>query len=133
LARRAAAMGLGGRVRCLGHVERGELAALFRGALLFLYPTLYEGFGLPVLEAMACGVPVVAGDIPAVREVAGDAVERVNPRDVVALANTVRRLLDQAEHRRELAARGRARARLFSWQRAADATLSVYRAVAAEA
>jgi len=133
LARRAAAMGLGGRVRCLGYVERRELAALFRGAALFLYPTLYEGFGLPVLEAMACGVPVVAGDIPAVREVAGDAVERVNPRDVVELASAVRRLLDQGEHRRELAERGRARAREFSWQRAADATLSVYRAVAAEA
>jgi alpha-1,3-rhamnosyl/mannosyltransferase len=133
LARRAAAMGLGGRVRCLGHVERRELAALFRGAVLFLYPTLYEGFGLPVLEAMACGVPVVAGDIPAVREVAQDAVERVNPRDVVELASAVRRLLDQTEHRHELAERGRARAREFSWQRAADATLSVYRSVAAEA
>jgi alpha-1,3-rhamnosyl/mannosyltransferase len=133
LARRAAAMGLGGRVRCLGHVERGELAALFRGATLFVYPTLYEGFGLPVLEAMACGAPVVAGDIPAVREVAQDAVERVNPRDVVALATVVRRLLDQGEHRRDLAERGRSRAREFSWPRAADATLAVYRAVAAEA
>ncbi|HVN76573.1 MAG TPA: glycosyltransferase family 1 protein [Thermoanaerobaculaceae bacterium] len=129
LARRAQAMGLAGKVRCLGHVERAELAALFRGANAFIYPTLYEGFGLPVLEAMACGVPVVAGDIQAVREVAGDAVLRVNPRDIVELAGAVRRLLGHAELRHELQARGRARAREYSWARAAEATLAVYRSV----
>jgi glycosyltransferase involved in cell wall biosynthesis len=129
LARRVRVMGLGGAVRCLGHVERRELAAVFRGATAFLYPTLYEGFGLPVLEAMACGVPVVAGDVPAVREVAGDAIIRVNPRDVVELAAAVRRLLAQPELQRELRARGRARAVEFSWRRAAEATLDVYRTV----
>ncbi len=132
-ARRAADMGLAGRVRCLGHVLREELAALCHGAELFVYPTLYEGFGLPVLEAMACGVPVVAGDVAAVREVAGDAVARVNPRDVLELAATVRRLLDQPELRTELGARGRARAATFRWRRASDATLAAYRRVAAEA
>jgi len=129
LARRAQAMGLAGKVRCLGHVERSELAALFRGASAFIYPTLYEGFGLPVLEAMACGVPVVAGDIQVVREVAGDAVLRVNPRDIVELAAAVRRLLTQAELRHELQARGRARAREYSWAKAAESTLAVYRSV----
>jgi alpha-1,3-rhamnosyl/mannosyltransferase len=132
LAARARAMGLAERVRCLGHVERGELAALFRGAAAFVYPTLYEGFGLPVLEAMACGVPVVAGDIPAVREVAGDSVVRVNPRDVVELVAAVRRLLEQPELQHQLRERGRARALDFSWRRAAEATLDVYRAVREE-
>jgi len=129
LARRAQAMGLAGKVRCLGHVERAELAALFRGAVAFVYPTLYEGFGLPVLEAMACGVPVVAGDIQAVQEVAGDAVLRVNPRDIVELAGAVRRILGHADLRRELCARGLARAREYSWAKAAEATLAVYRSV----
>ena len=132
LAARARAIGLAERVRCLGYVERGELAALFRGATAFVYPTLYEGFGLPVLEAMACGVPVVAGDIPAIREVAGDAVMRVNPRDVVELVATVRRLLEQPELQGLLRERGRARALDFSWRRAAEATLEVYRSVREE-
>jgi glycosyltransferase involved in cell wall biosynthesis len=132
LARRAEGMGLAGRVRCLGHVERTQLAALFRGASVFIYPTLYEGFGLPVLEAMACGVPVVAGDIAAVREVAGDAVLRVNPRDVVELAGTVRRVLAHGELRGELRQRGLARAQAFPWRRAAEATLAVYGSVREE-
>jgi alpha-1,3-rhamnosyl/mannosyltransferase len=132
LARRARAMGLTGKVHCLGHVERNELAALFRGASAFVYPTLYEGFGLPVLEAMACGVPVVAGDIQAVREVAGDAVLRVNPRDIVELAGAVRRLLTQADLCGELCARGRARAKEYSWEKAAKATWAVYRSVMEE-
>ena len=129
LARRVRAMGLGGAVRCLGHMERRELAAVFRGATLFVYPTLYEGFGLPVVEAMACGVPVVAGDVPAVREVAGDAAVRVNPRDVVELVAAVRHLLEQPEQQEQLRVRGRARAGEFSWRRAAEATLDVYRTV----
>jgi glycosyltransferase involved in cell wall biosynthesis len=130
MARRSRAMGLGDRVRCIGHVEREELAALYRGASAFVYPTLYEGFGLPILEAMACGVPVVAGDAPAVREVAQDAVVRVNPRDVVELAAAIRRVLEQPELRAQLAAAGRARAHEYSWQRAAAATLAAYHAAA---
>lgn len=133
LALRAATMGLGGSVICLGYVEQRELAALYRGATLFVYPTLYEGFGLPVLEAMACGAPVLAGDIEAVREVAGDAVVAVNPRDLVEVANTVRRLLDRPELLVKLRSRGRARAREFSWERAARATVGAYQAVRGEA
>jgi len=129
---RAGAMGLSGRVICLGHVSRTELAALFHRATAFVYPTLYEGFGLPVLEAMACGVPVVAGDVAAVREVTGEAVLRVNPRDVVELAAAMRKVLGQPEMRASLGARGRRRAEAFRWHKAAEATLAVYRAVQAE-
>jgi glycosyltransferase involved in cell wall biosynthesis len=129
LAQRARSMGLGDRVRCLGHLERCELAALFRGAALFVYPTLYEGFGLPVLEAMACGAPVVAGDVAAIREVAGDGVVRVNPRDVVELANAIRYVLDKPDLQGDLRQRGRASAARYHWRRTAEATLAVYRAV----
>jgi alpha-1,3-rhamnosyl/mannosyltransferase len=133
LAQRAAAMGLADRVRCLGHLELGELAALFRGASVFVYPTLYEGFGLPVLEAMACGVPVVAGDVAAIREVAGDGVLRVNPRDVVELAAALRRLIEQPDLCGQLSARGRESASRYHWRQAAEATLAEYRAVQLEA
>jgi glycosyltransferase involved in cell wall biosynthesis len=133
LAKRAAGMGLADRVRCLGHLERRELAALFRGASVFVYPTLYEGFGLPVLEAMACGVPVVAGDVAAVREVAGEGVVRVNPRDVVELANALRRLCEQPDVCAQLSARGREAASRYRWRQAAEATLAEYRAVQLEA
>ena len=133
LARRAQGMGLGDRVRCLGHLERRELAALFRGAAVFVYPTLYEGFGLPVLEAMACGAPVVAGDVAAVREVAGDSVLRVNPRDVVELAAALRRLTEQPELCGQLREKGRETAARYHWRQAAEATLAEYRAVQLEA
>lgn len=133
LAARARAMGLGSQVRCLGHLERRDLAALYRGATVFVYPTLYEGFGLPVLEAMACGVPVVAGDVPAVREIAEDALVRVNPRDLEGLAAAIRRVLERQELRQRLVEQGRATARRYGWRRAAEATLSVYRAVQEEA
>lgn len=130
---RAQAMGLGDRVRCLGHVEQDDLVALYRGAMAFVYPTLYEGFGLPVLEAMASGLPVVAGDVAAVREVAGDDAVRVNPRDVVAIAAAIRRVLDHPQLRASLAERGRRTAARYRWRQAAEATLAVYRAVQEEA
>ncbi len=133
LAARARSMGLGTRVRCLGHLERRELAALYRGATLFVYPTLYEGFGLPVLEAMGCGVPVVAGDVPALREVAEEGVVRVNPRDVEAIAGAMSRLLERPELRARLSERGRRTAGQYGWRRAAEATLAAYRAVQQEA
>jgi len=132
-ASRAQAMGLGERVRCLGHLERRQLAALYRSATVFVYPTLYEGFGLPVLEAMACGVPVVAGNVAAVREIAGDAAIRVNPRDLVELSSAMRRVLSQPELRKSLRQKGREVASEYRWRRAAEATLAVYRAVQEEA
>jgi glycosyltransferase involved in cell wall biosynthesis len=132
IAGRARAMGLGDRVRCLGHLEQRRLAAVFRGATVFIYPTLYEGFGLPVLEAMACGVPVVAGNVAAVREIAGDAVVRVNPRDLMELSAALRRLLNHPEVREQLARQGRETARGYRWRKSAEATLAVYRAVQEE-
>ena len=104
-----------------GYVTQPELVELYRGAACLVQPSRYEGFGLPVLEAMACGTPVVALDEPALREVAGDAAVFV---DEAGLADGVRRALAERER---LVAAGLARAALFSWRAAAERTLAVYR------
>lgn len=127
IAGRVKAMGMEARVCCLGHLPLPALVAVYRGASAFLAPSLYEGFGLTVAEAMACGVPVVAGDAPAIREVAGDAVIRVNPRDVVALAAALRRVLQTPSLVAQLQERGRERTAHLTWQRAGEATLAVFR------
>lgn len=109
-----------------------ELAELYRRADLFLFPSLYEGFGLPVLEAMASGAPVVASRTSSLPEVAGDAALLVDPGDADAIAAAVGQVLaDRALHGR-LRAAGLARARQFTWQAAARQTLAVYRSVAAQ-
>jgi glycosyltransferase involved in cell wall biosynthesis len=115
------------RVRRLHTVPTEDLPALYRGAQLFAYPSLYEGFGLPVLEALACGAPVVTSTASSLPEVAGDAALLVDPRDEAALADALSRLLDDDGLRRELAARGPARAAPFTWTRCAAETLAVYR------
>jgi glycosyltransferase involved in cell wall biosynthesis len=108
----------------VGEVPDAELAALYRGARCVLYPSLYEGFGLPVLEAMACGTPVVTSRDTAMEEVAGGAAVLVDPLDVSALADA----LAQAHARRdELVPRGLERARQFTWGRAADAVEALWR------
>jgi len=117
-------LGLEQRVELAGHVEREELAALYRGAACLVFPSRYEGFGLPVLEAMASGTPVVAVRATSVPEVAGDAAVLVEPGDPAALARGVEQAL--AEHDR-LAAAGLERARQFSWRETARRTLEVYR------
>lgn len=132
LAARAAAMGLGERVRFLGFLPRPALRAVYRGALAFVCPSLYEGFGLPVLEAAACGVPIMASDIPVVREVLGEAVLKVNPRDVVEQAQAMHRLLEDGDLRKRLATAARARAEAFRWEKTARETLGVYRRVLGE-
>ena len=118
----------GARVRWLGRLPDEEVAALYRGALCFAYPSLYEGFGIPVLEAMRCGAPVVTSARSAMEEVAGDAAELVDPLDPAAIADGIRRAI---ERRAELRAAGLERAQLFSWHAAASATADVYREVAA--
>jgi glycosyltransferase involved in cell wall biosynthesis len=123
-------LGLGERVRFLGYVPDADLPALYSGAEAFAFPSLYEGFGLPVLEAMACGTPVVTSDGSALAEVAGDAALLVDPRDTDALARALERLLADEALRAELRARGLERAGDFSWERAARETLAVYHAVA---
>jgi glycosyltransferase involved in cell wall biosynthesis len=106
-----------------GYVEKGELAELYRGAAALVLPSRFEGFGLPVLEAMACGTPVVAAPEPALREVAGDAAVYAEDGDY---AGAVRRALDERER---LSAAGIDRAKLFSWEETARRTAAVYREV----
>jgi len=115
------------RVRRLGPVADADLPALYGGALLFAYPSLYEGFGLPVLEAMACGTPVLTAAVSSLPEVAGDAALLVDPRDEAAIAAGLVRLLDDAALRADLSARGAARAARFTWEACAERTLQVYR------
>ncbi len=112
--------------RHLGWVEPRDAVALIAGAALFVYPSLYEGFGLPVLEAFACGTPVLTSLDPAIKEVAGDAAAHVDAVNVEALAAGIVELLDAESRRAELSRRGLARAQQFSWDRTADATLALY-------
>jgi len=115
-----------GSVRFVGLVDEADLPALYSGALFFVFPSLYEGFGLPVLEAMACGTPVACSDIPALREVAGDAALFFDPLDEENIAEVVRRLWKEKGLREEMKARGMERAGRFSWDKTAEATLQVY-------
>jgi len=111
----------------LGQVPDEELAALYRGARCLVYPSLYEGFGIPVLEAMACGTPVVTSAGGATEEVAGGAAVLVDPHDVSAIAAGI----EEADARRdELVRRGLERAREFTWPHVAAATRRVYEQVA---
>jgi glycosyltransferase involved in cell wall biosynthesis len=122
--RLAARLGLENRVEFAGHVEKSALAALYRGAKALVFPSRYEGFGLPVLEAMASGTPVVATSAGAIPEVAGDAAVLVEPGDPVALAGGIERALADRER---LSRAGLERARLYSWTETARHTLAVYR------
>jgi glycosyltransferase involved in cell wall biosynthesis len=118
----------GDGVRWLGRVPDDELARLYRGALCVAYPSLYEGFGLPVLEAMACGAPVVTSAVGATAEVAGDAAVLVDPNDPEAIAAGIEEALAR---RTDLSALGLQRAAAFSWRATAGATAAVYREVVA--
>jgi glycosyltransferase involved in cell wall biosynthesis len=121
-----AQLGLQDSVTILGPVPDSDMAALYSGAVAFVFPSLYEGFGLPVLEAMACGTPVVASNRSSLPEVVGQAGLLIDPFDMDALAAALSRLLLDAELRRELSAQGLIRARHFSWEHAARETLAVY-------
>jgi glycosyltransferase involved in cell wall biosynthesis len=124
-------LGLAERVRFLGYVPDDDLPALYSAATVFAYPSLYEGFGLPVLEAMACGTPVVTSSVSATAEVAGDAALLIDPRDTQALAGAIGHLLSDEALHADLRARGLERAGQFSWERAARETLLLYELVAA--
>jgi alpha-1,3-rhamnosyl/mannosyltransferase len=119
-------LGVGGRVRLVGHVDQPLLPAIYQGASLFLYPTLYEGFGLPVIEAMASGVPVITSNGSALREIAGGHAELVEPLDVNAMAQAIAGLMGDPARRRDLAARGIKRSADFRWRRTAERTRDVY-------
>ena len=121
-------LGLGVRLTILGRVGDGVLAGLYRDATLLCMPSLGEGFGLPVLEAMAAGAPVLASDLPALREVAGAAAEFFPPGDTTALAASLTGLLHDPDRLAELRARGQRRAERFTWEATAEATVVAYRA-----
>jgi len=116
-------------VRILGDLPDADLAEFYNRAAVFVYPSLYEGFGLPVLEAMACGAPVVCSSSSSLPEAGGDAALYADPGDAEAFAKQVARILRDSELRRRMAEAGLRRARLFSWQRAAEQTLAVYLSV----
>lgn len=113
------------RLRHLRGVSDSELRRLYAGAAALVFPSLYEGFGFPLVEAMSCGTPVVASDIPSSREVCGDAAEFFPPRDADACARAILRVQDQ-ERRRSLIHKGIERARQFTWSSCAQETLRVY-------
>ncbi len=122
-------LGLAPAVCFAGYVAGDDVAALYSLADVFVYPSLYEGFGLPVLEAMACGAPVIASNVASLPEVTGDAAVLVAPEDVDAIRDTLARVLTDAALRADLSGRGLARAASFSWDRCARQTAAVYRSV----
>jgi glycosyltransferase involved in cell wall biosynthesis len=134
LRERAESLGVGEDVRLMGWLAEEELEGLWAIAEAFVFPSLYEGFGLPVLEAMARGVPVACSDASSLPEVAGDAALLFDPREVAAIAAALTRLLEDTDLRGRLRALGRERVKLFSWERAARLTLASYaRALSPEA
>jgi glycosyltransferase involved in cell wall biosynthesis len=112
-------------VRHLGHVDDRTLLALYRGALALAFPSLYEGFGLPLLEAMREGLPALVGNRGALPELAGEAALEVDPDSVEAIAGGLQRLVEDADLRESLGAAGRVRARLYTWERTAGTVLGV--------
>lgn len=118
-------------VRFLGFVGKDTLAALYRLATVFAFPSLYEGFGLPPLEAMASGTPVVTSNVSSLPEVVGDAAILVDPREPTAIAHGLRRALLDPALRGQMRERGLERARHYSWARTAETILRIYRETAA--
>ena len=116
----------GGGVRYLGYVPEGDLPGLYGGAAALVYPSYYEGFGLPAAQAMAAGVPVIASNRSCLPEVVGDAGLLVDPASVEELSEAMERVLTRPELARELAAAGRARAARFHWARCAEESLRVF-------
>lgn len=123
------AMARQGWLRYLGYVSSSDLPGLFAGARSFLFPSLYEGFGLPVLEAMASGVPVVCSDASSLPEVVGDCALTCPATDVDGLGTGIQEVLENDDMRRSLAAKGRERAACFSWERCAFETIEAYRCI----
>lgn len=121
-------LGIGGRIRRTGYVrDRADLPAFYSAAEAFIFPSFYEGFGLPVLEAMACGCPVITANTSSLPEVAGEAALYVEPGDTEGLVERLLQLLGDEALRKSLAEKGRLQARKFSWEAAARVTLDTYR------
>jgi glycosyltransferase involved in cell wall biosynthesis len=124
---KARSLGLNGRVKFMGYVPREDLPRLFSGATAFVYPSLLEGFGLPIVEAMACGAPVITSNNSSMKEVAGDAALLIDPRDTKEMAEALVRLSEDETLRCEMSAKGRIRAAQYSWEHTAQLTLDAYR------
>jgi glycosyltransferase involved in cell wall biosynthesis len=129
LEEKAEALGIRENVLFLGYVEDRTLAWLYENCFAFVYPPFFEGFGLPVLEAMSLGAPVITSAVASLPEVAGDAALLFAPEDEQALFSAMRRLRREDGLRQTLQAKGRARSREFSWERAAAEVLSIYEEV----
>lgn len=130
LVRLAAALGVADRVVFLNALPRADIIPLMQSARALVHPSLWEGFGIPPLEAMSVGCPVIASDIPAIREVVGSAGLLVEPASAPAITAAMQRICDDATLRSELRAQGLERARDFSWDKAAAQTLDIYREAA---
>jgi glycosyltransferase involved in cell wall biosynthesis len=124
---REAAAGLDARVRMTGYLTHRQLAACYECATVFAFPSLFEGFGIPALEAMAHGTPVVCARAGALPEVCGDAALYFDPLDAESIAAALKRVLTDPSLRAQLSLDGRAREHRFSWRQAAEETLEVYR------
>ncbi len=124
---------VGDRTIFTDYVSEMDLPALYSGALCFVYPSYFEGFGLPVVEAMQCGTPVLTGDRTSLPEIVGDAGLTVDPFDTGAISNALQRLIDDARLRADLSGKGLGRARDFDWRATARATLQIYKSVTQEA
>ena len=121
--------GIENRVVCPGRLNVAELRVLYSNAAVFVFPSIYEGFGMPVLEAMACGAPVITSNTTALPEAAGNAAVLVNPEDAEELGNAMIRVLEDSALRDNLRAKGFERVKQFTWERAAHQTMAVYREV----
>lgn len=120
---------LGKEILFTGYVPDGDLAGLYSGAICFVYPSYFEGFGLPLVEAMQCGVPVIAGNRTSLPEVLGDAGLLFDPFDTQALVRALTQVIDDAEYRASLRSKGLERAKSFDWKTTARLTLEVYERV----
>jgi len=120
-------LGIGERVDLLGYVEASSLPAVYRGSTALVHPSHYEGFGLPVAEAMASGTPVIAADVPALREIANNAAEWIDPNDDTTISQALSKLSKDRDRRQELSHRGLEQAKRFSWDKCAEKTEQVYR------
>jgi glycosyltransferase involved in cell wall biosynthesis len=117
------------RIYFTGYVDASRLSFIYRNALCLLYPSLYEGFGFPILEAMAHGVPVITSNVSSMPEVAGDAALLVDPNDIKSLADSMNKILVNGDMRNIMVSKGYERVREFSWKRCAEETLGIFEKV----
>lgn len=122
-----------GEIRLLGYQPREDLATVMAGALCLVYPSIYEGFGLPPLEAMASGVPVISSNVSSLPEVVGDSGVLIDPHDVDSLTSAMTQMIEDPVFRNQLAQKALERSRLFSWGRCVEQTIAAYRQVLSKA